>query len=453
MYQPLHLKYRPQSLSEVIGQEHIVRTLINAILPGGSHSAIAQRPPSPKGDAQGTAIAFQKIAPAYLFNGPKGTGKTSTARIMAKSLNCQSTQEPTTKPCGECNSCKGITASSSLDVTELDAASNSGVETIRELISTIQFAPVEGRYKIFIIDECHALSSQSWQALLKTIENPPRHVVFIFCTTEIHKVPETIISRCQKFDFRRVGLETLVQYLSEVAQNENININAAGIWAIIKSCGGFIRNCLVLLDQLSNLGVDEITPNWVWELSGVVPEHDLLTLTENLAKGEVTANLQILQDLIEYGKNLFVIYSSLTGFLKDLLVAKTAPDNRQITQLEEDTWQELVTISQMWELTQIQASIALLMSRQQLMRDSEAAKLWLEATLIELSNIKEEKQPWTNWKTIQDAINWGKEQLPHLSQSELERHWNNLTPIKGKKAPAWVQLVQELQMKSQLQTA
>jgi DNA polymerase III subunit gamma/tau len=204
MYQPLHLKYRPQTLSEVIGQEHIVRTLINAILPGGSDSAIAQRPPSPKGDAQGTAIALQKIAPAYLFNGPKGTGKTSTARIIAKSLNCQSTQEPTTKPCGECNSCKGITASSSLDVTELDAASNSGVETIRELISTTQFAPVEGRYKIFIIDECHALSSQSWQALLKTIENPPPHVVFIFCTTEIHKVPETIISRCQKFDFRRV---------------------------------------------------------------------------------------------------------------------------------------------------------------------------------------------------------------------------------------------------------
>lgn len=309
MYQPLHLKYRPQILSEVIGQGHIVDTLTNAILPGGSRDP----------------IALQKIAPAYLFNGPKGTGKTSTARIIAKSLNCQSTEQPTTKPCGECNSCQGITTSSSLDVTELDAASNSGVEMMRELISTIQFAPVEGRFKIFIIDKCHALSSQSWQALLKTIENPPRHVVFIFCTTELHKVPETIISRCQKFDFRRVELTRLVDFLSEVAQKENINITTAGIRAIVKSCGGFLRNCLVLLDQLSNLGVDEITPNWVWELAGVVPEHDLLTLTENLGRGEVTGNLQILQDLIEYGKNPFVIYSAITGFLKDLLVAKTAP--------------------------------------------------------------------------------------------------------------------------------
>ncbi|MEC4814428.1 MAG: DNA polymerase III subunit gamma/tau [Scytonema sp. PMC 1069.18] len=444
MYQPLHLKFRPQTLDEVIGQEHIVRTLTNAILPGGSHSGSAKLTEE---------ITHYKIAPAYLFNGPKGTGKTSTARIIAKSLNCQSTQEPTIKPCGECNSCKGITASSSLDVTELDAASNSGVELMRELISTTQFAPVEGRFKIFIIDECHALSSQSWQALLKTIENPPRYVVFIFCTTEIHKVPETIVSRCQKFDFRRIKQETLVQYLSEVAQKENININASGIQAIVKSCGGFLRDCLVLLDQLTNLGVDEITPNWVWELAGVVPEHDLLTLTENLAKGEIKNSLQILHNLIECGKNPFVIYSSLTDFLKNLLVAKIAPTSNYMTQLEEDTWKELVTISQMWETTQVQSSIALLMSRQNLMRDSEAAQLWLEATLIELSNLKKTKQPWSRWRTIQDALNWGQEQLPHLSQSELEEHWNSLTPVQGKKAGAWVELVYKLQLESRLQTA
>ena len=427
MYQPLHLKYRPQTLNEVIGQEHIVRTLQNA-------------------------IALQKIAPAYLFNGPKGTGKTSTARIIAKSLNCQSAEGPTAKPCGECNSCKGITACFSLDVTELDAASNSGVDMIRELISTTQFAPVEGRFKIFIIDECHALSSQSWQALLKTIENPPRHVVFIFCTTELHKVPETIISRCQKFDFRRVNTSTVADYLEQICHQENINITPSTATVVAKTCQGHLRDSLKLLDQLTLLGESEITPSWVWELAGVVPEYDLLTLTENLAKGEVTANLQILQDLIEYGKNPFVIYSSLTGFLKDLLVAKTAPNNRQITQLEEDTWSELITISQMWEIAQIQSSIALLMSRQNLMRDPDAARLWLEATLIELSNIKGIKQPWSSWKTVQDAMNWAKEQLPHLSQSELEQYWNDLTPIKGKKARAWVELVQKLQMESRLQT-
>ncbi|GAB1538380.1 hypothetical protein NUACC21_10400 [Scytonema sp. NUACC21] len=298
-----------------------------------------------------------------------------------------------------------------------------------------------------------AQNAQSWQTLLKTIENPPRYVVFIFCTTEIHKVPETIVSRCQKFDFRRVKQETLVQYLSEVAQKENININASAIQAIVKSCGGFLRDCLVLLDQLTNLGVDEITPNWVWELAGVVPEHDLLTLTEHLAKGEFTNSLQILHNLIECGKNPFVIYSSLTDFLKNLLVAKINPASNCMTQLEEDTWKELVTIAQMWESTQIQSSIALLMSRQNLMRDSEAAQLWLEATLIELSNLKKTKQPWSRWRTIQDALNWGQEQLPHLSQSELEQHWNSLTPVQGKKAGAWVELVYKLQLESQFQTA
>jgi DNA polymerase III subunit gamma/tau len=428
MYQPLHLKYRPQVLSEVIGQEHIVRTLINA-------------------------IALSKIAPAYLFNGPKGTGKTSTARILAKSLNCRSTQEPTVKPCGECNSCQGIAASSSLDVTELDAASNSGVETIRELISTTQFAPVEGRFKIFIIDECHALSSQSWQALLKTIENPPRHVVFIFCTTEIHKVPETIISRCQKFDFKRVALDEVINYLSDVANKENINVAPAAVTAVAKVNKGHLRDSLKLLDQLTLLGEGEITRNWVWELAGTIPEYDLLTVCENIAKGEITGNLGILQDWIECGKQPITIHASLVSFFKDLLICKTNPNGRHLTQLEEDTWRELTTISQSWNISQVQSAIALLMARQNLMRD-EVAFLWLEASLIELVPAKiRNSQPWKDWKTVQDAINWAKEQLPHLSQTQLQEHWQKLTPINGKKAPAWVELVQKLQNELKLQTA
>ncbi len=436
MYQPLHLKYRPQILSEVIGQGHIVDTLTNAILPGGSRSA----------------IALQKIAPAYLFNGSKGTGKTSTARIIAKSLNCQSTEQPTTKPCGECNSCQGITVSSSLDVTELDAASNSGVELMRELISTIQFAPVEGRFKIFIIDECHALSSQSWQALLKTIENPPRHVVFIFCTTEIHKVPETIISRCQKFDFRRISLSTVVDHLEKVARQEGINISQAALRAIAKANKGHLRDSLQLLDQLTLLGEGEITPNWVWELSGTIPSDDLLTLCENITKGQITDNLRILQDWIECGKQPTTIHTSIVSFLKDLLICKTNPNDRNLTQLEEDTYEELTTVSKSWSVSQIQSSIALLMARQNLMRD-ESAHLWLEASLIEMvPTTKGIPQPWKDWKTAQDAINWAHVQLPHLTQAQLQEHWLHLTPINGKKAPAWVEAVQKLQQ-TQLQQA
>ncbi len=217
MYQPLHLKYRPQVLNEIIGQAHIVDTLTNA-------------------------IAYQKIAPAYLFTGPKGTGKTSTARILAKSLNCQSKTEPTPEPCSNCNSCRSIATSSSLDVTELDAASHSGVDNMRELISNLQLKPIEGRYKILIVDECHALSHQSWQALLKIVEQPPVHVVFVFCTTEIDKVPETIISRCQKFDFRRVSLDEVTNYLSGVATKENINITPAAVTAIAKANKGHLRD-------------------------------------------------------------------------------------------------------------------------------------------------------------------------------------------------------------------
>lgn len=429
MYTPLHLKYRPQQLSQIVGQEHIVRTLNNAIL-------------------------LKKTAPAYLFTGPKGTGKTSTARILAKSLNCQSTEEPTTEPCGKCNSCQTISHSSSLDVTELDAASHSGVDNIREIVSNLQLKPIEGRYKILIIDECHALSHQSWQALLKTLEQPPAHVVFIFCTTEVHKVPETITSRCQKFDFRRVTLSLVVNYLEKVAHQEGININPLALTAVAKANKGHLRDSLKLLDQLTLLGEGEITPNWVWELSGIIPEYDLVTFFENITLREITDNLGILQDWIECGKHPITVHTSLVSFLKDLLVCKTNPDGRNITQLEEETWNSLTTISKSWSVNHIHSAIALLMARQNLMRD-ENAHLWMEATIIEIVQITKsssQTQPWKDWKTAQDAINWAKEQLPHLSQTQLQEHWQKLAPINGKKALVWVEVIQKLQQ-TQLQQA
>ena len=429
MYTPLHLKYRPQQLPQIIGQEHIVRTLNNAIL-------------------------LKKTAPAYLFTGPKGTGKTSTARILAKSLNCQSTEEPTTEPCGKCNSCQTISHSSSLDVTELDAASHSGVDNIREIVSNLQLKPIEGRYKILIIDECHALSHQSWQALLKTLEQPPAHVVFIFCTTEVHKVPETITSRCQKFDFRRVTLSLVVNYLEKVAHQEGININALALTAVAKANKGHLRDSLKLLDQLTLLGEEEITPNWVWELSGIIPEYDLVTFFENITLREITDNLGILQDWIECGKHPITVHTSLVSFLKDLLVCKTNPDGRSITQLEEETWNSLTTISKSWSVNRIHSAIALLMARQNLMRD-ENAHLWMEATIIEIvqtTKSSSQTQPWKDWKTAQDAINWAKEQLPYLSQTQLQEHWQKLTPINGKKALVWVEVIQKLQQ-TQIQQA
>ncbi|WP_232224086.1 DNA polymerase III subunit gamma/tau [Mastigocladopsis repens] len=329
----------------------------------------------------------------------------------------------------------------------------SGVDNIREIVSNLQLKPIESRCKILIVDECHALSQQSWQALLKTVEQPPAHVVFIFCTTEVHKVPETIISRCQKFDFRRVSLSLVVDYLEKVAHQESINITPTALTVIAKACHGHLRDSLKLLDQLTLLEEGEITPNWVWELSGTIPEHDLVTFCENISKGEITGNLGILQDWTKYGKHPITIHTSLVSFLKDLLICKINPNGRNLTLLEEDTWKELTTISKSWSINHIHSAIALLMARQNLMRD-ESAHLWLEATFIEIvPTTKSNYQPWKDWKTAQDAINWAKEQLPHVSQAQLQEHWQKLTPINGKKAPAWVQLVEKLQTDSQLQTA
>lgn len=315
---------------------------------------------------------------------------------------------------------------------------------MRDLIAGLQFKPIEGSYKVLIIDECHALSSQSWQALLKIVEEPPAHVVFIFATTEVEKVPSTIVSRCQRFDFRKIPLVEVQNHLLDVASKESINIGATGINAIAKVSKGHLRDSLKLLDQLSLVGSGEISLNWIWELSGTIPEHDLLTVAENIATCEVSGNLGILQSWLESGKQPSVIHEALVSFLKALLVCKINPtaSGKKLTQLEDDTWGELVIIAQAWSTAQIQSAIALLMSRQNLMRD-EAASLWLEATIIELTPVKvETSQPWKNWKSPQDAIAWGKSNLPNLSQSEVEQHWNQLVPVNGKKAGVWVDFVQ-----------
>ncbi|NTW20503.1 MAG: DNA polymerase III subunit gamma/tau, partial [Nostocales cyanobacterium W4_Combined_metabat2_030] len=207
-YEPLHHKYRPKSFAELVGQEAIATTLTNAILSA-------------------------KIAPAYLFTGPRGTGKTSSARILAKSLNCLQGNQPTPSPCGVCEICQGITKGYSTDVIEIDAASNTGVDNIRELIERAQFAPMQCRYKVYVIDECHMLSTAAFNALLKTLEEPPKHVVFVLATTDPQRVLPTIISRCQRFDFRRIQLEAMVKHLTDIATKERINISQDSLHLLI----------------------------------------------------------------------------------------------------------------------------------------------------------------------------------------------------------------------------
>ncbi len=297
-YLPLFRKYRPQSFKDVVGQESLVKALSNA-------------------------IELNRIANAYLFCGPRGTGKTSTARILAKSLNCE--HGPTLTPCQECASCKDITNATGLDVIEIDAASNRGIQDARELISKVQYAPINGKYKIFIIDEVHMLSNDAFNALLKTFEEPPKNVIFILATTEPHKVLETIVSRCQRFDLRRITTEDIIKRLREISDIENIKITQEALFTIAKNVSGGLRDSLALLDQVSILGLkDEITKEMIEDLLGKVNFDVLLNLLKDIndenieqaitdvnniyAKGSEPRNL--IENFIEFLRNIILVLNS-----------------------------------------------------------------------------------------------------------------------------------------------
>ncbi|MCP6761295.1 MAG: DNA polymerase III subunit gamma/tau [Fischerella sp. CENA71] len=357
-YEPLHHKYRPKSFAELVGQEAIATTLTNA-------------------------ICASKIAPAYLFTGPRGTGKTSSARILAKSLNCLKSDKPTAEPCGVCDVCQGITKGYSLDVIEIDAASNTGVDNIREMIERAQFAPVQCRYKVYVVDECHMLSTAAFNALLKTLEEPPKHVVFVLATTDPQRVLPTIISRCQRFDFRRIPLEAMVQHLSTIATKENININSEAITLVAQIAQGGLRDAESLLDQLSLLS-GEVTPDRVWDLVGSVSEKDLLTLLSAIAKDNAEAVLDCTRQILDRGREPLIILQNLAAFYRDLLIAKTAPNRQNLVACTPQTWQELVNSAQQLDISTILQGQQHLRTAEVQLKNTTQPRLWLEVTLLGL---------------------------------------------------------------------
>ncbi|ACK74076.1 DNA polymerase III, subunits gamma and tau (plasmid) [Gloeothece citriformis PCC 7424] len=298
-YQPFHHKYRPQTLNDLIGQNAIATTLTNA-------------------------ITLSKIAPAYLFTGSRGTGKTSTGRILAKSLNCVKDNKPTVTPCGECNSCKSIANGSSLDVIELDAASNNSAEGIRDIVSSTQFAPIGRRYKIWIIDEAHALSSAATQVLLKTLEEPPINVIFILCTTDPSKLGDTIISRCQRFNFKRFNNDVIVNQLEAIAQSEDINISYEALLLIAKHSQGGMRDATCLLEQVSLLS-DNVTPVEVHQLLGTISEDNLFELLNAIALSKTEPIIRIIKQLYADGKDPLVILQQLLEFYTNALITLENP--------------------------------------------------------------------------------------------------------------------------------
>ncbi|HCL90277.1 MAG TPA: DNA polymerase III subunit gamma/tau [Candidatus Atribacteria bacterium] len=294
-YQSLYRKWRPQTFEDIIGQKHITQTLINA-------------------------ISLNRISHAYIFSGPRGVGKTTTARILAKSLNC--VKGPTPHPCNKCERCMRITDGYSMDVIEIDGASNNGVDSIRELRNKVNFAPAEGKYKVYIIDEVHMLSQGAFNALLKTLEEPPSHVIFIFATTDPHKIPSTILSRCQWFNFRRISLADIIAKLKKIAKDEGLNINDKTLNIIARSSTGSMRDAESVLDQIIAYCGKEITSQSVREVLGIIEEEVFFEFIEAIINDDTLKGVEIINRTADLGGDASQFIRNLMEYVHNLSLAK-----------------------------------------------------------------------------------------------------------------------------------
>ena len=355
-YEVLARKWRPQQFDDVVGQTHVTQTLRNA-------------------------ITSDRVAHAYIFVGPRGTGKTTTARILAKALNCQK-GGPTVTPCDQCDSCKEITSGSSLDVIEIDGASNNSVDQVRDLREGVAFAPARGPFKIYIIDEVHMLSISAFNALLKTLEEPPRHVKFFFATTDPQKVPTTILSRCQRFDLRRISLREIVGQIEKIAKAEQIEIAPDALLAIARGAEGGLRDATGALDQLVAFRGKKIAEPDVLAVFGLVAHQTLEALAQAVAQGDVAAALRIVAELDANGKDLQRLVVELLGYFRDLLVCRYAGDAASLPDLTDDQIARLKQAAAQSEPDRLLRIVELLVEADARMRYALSRRTLLEIALI-----------------------------------------------------------------------
>lgn len=340
--------------------------------------------------ALSNAINLNRIAHAYLLCGPRGTGKTSSARILAKSLNCK--EGPTLTPCGKCPACLDIMNSIPVDVIEIDAASNRSVEDTQAILEKIQYVPVNGRYKIYVIDEVHMLSNHAFNALLKTLEEPPENVIFILATTEPHKVLDTIISRCQRFDFRRITTDDIVKRLEYIAGEEKINITKDALLAIAKNSQGGMRDALALLDQVSVLGANkEIDSNDINEILGKISYETLAQMTDCIIEADCTKSVPLIDNIYSKGNEPVQIVSNLIQYFRDLMIVKNCSDKELIyslTQINETNYEKAKQQAENFSLSEIIQIIDRLSYYTTQIKDTTNKYLWLELCIIDLTNYK-----------------------------------------------------------------
>lgn len=365
-YIPLYRKYRPQTIEQIVGQEHIKKALTNA-------------------------IQMDRISHAYLFTGPRGTGKTSTARIFAKSLNCEN--GPTITPCNECENCKNITNSIPIDVIEIDAASNRSVNDADEIIQKVALAPVNSRYKIYIIDEVHMLTNQAFNALLKTLEEPPKNVIFILATTEVHKVLDTIKSRCQRFDFKRITTEDISKHLRYISDKEGINITDDALSYIAQNSAGGMRDSIALLDQLSVLNSSEsaIDVDDINRLLGRLSFDSLTTLFGMISISNQNGALDILNSIYNQGNEPSQILSNFLEYLRNALILKSVGKNsvQGVVQLNEEQIKKLTSQIENLETHQILSLIDKCAMYIKELKQTPNPKLWLDVAILDMANLAE----------------------------------------------------------------
>jgi DNA polymerase-3 subunit gamma/tau len=359
-YTVLARRYRSGTFDEVIGQDHVAQTLKKA-------------------------INAERIAHAYLFCGTRGTGKTSMARILAKALNCSNAKGPTTEPCGKCDSCEAISRGDDIDVIEIDAASNTGVDNIREVIENAQYRPARSRFKVYIIDEVHMLSKSAFNALLKTLEEPPSHVKFILATTEPEKVLPTILSRCQRYDFRNIPTREIAGHLKEICGREKIKADEDALMLVAKAGAGSMRDALSLLDRLLSVGEKHLTAELVEQLLGLPKTQLLFDLANAIGSGDVKATLGQADSILTGGLSVDAFIASLTDHLRNLLILRTCGPESTLVEVPGLAMKDLVEQANRFDPVALTQDITILEELRRNIRQSQAGRALLDATLVRMA--------------------------------------------------------------------